>query len=197
LIRSTVAVWTARRRRWREEPNANIGIRTGDGRLVFDVDPRNGGDDSLDELQRVHGALPDSWADGTPGGGTHQWFTYPRDVQIQTKTKLFPGIDIKAQGGYAVAPPSVRRDGAYVWLAGYAPEDLPIADAPPWLLEMLSDASRAPVARPHDTSPCTHDRPRFPLLYADPSDDIPEDLKGARTTSHTRSRSSPMRAPIS
>ena len=131
---------------WHTTPNANIGIATGNGVLVFDVDPRNGGDFSLEELQRQHGAPPDTWTDRTPGGGGHFWLSYEPTLQLRGTKGLVPGIDIKAEGGYAVAPPSVRRDGEYVWLAGYSPDDLPIAPAPPWLLEMLS--ARSADARP-------------------------------------------------
>jgi hypothetical protein len=136
---------------WRTTTDANIGIATGNGVLVFDVDPRNSGDLSLDELQRAHGPLPETWTDRTPGRGTHNWYAYPPDAQVRC-TKLAPGIDIKAEGGYVVAPPSVRRDGGYVWLAGYAPDDLPIAAVPPWLLQRLStrSAGRATARRPYD-----------------------------------------------
>ena len=46
----------------------------------------------------------------------------------------YPGVDIKGDGGMFVAPPSRRNDGVYKWL-----NNLPIADAPHWLLELVCD----------------------------------------------------------
>lgn len=49
---------------WQRWPDANIGIPTGkiSGLIVLDIDPRNGGNDSLDALLEIHGPLPDtSW----------------------------------------------------------------------------------------------------------------------------------------
>ncbi len=43
---------------WTQWPNTNIGLRTGDGIIVLDVDVRHGGDESLDLLEFKHGKLP-------------------------------------------------------------------------------------------------------------------------------------------
>src|SRR5713101_5629140 len=46
-------------KRWfRDNPNSNVGIVTGDGLAVLDVDPRNGGEESLVKLQEKVGAVP-------------------------------------------------------------------------------------------------------------------------------------------
>src|SRR3954468_4151831 len=63
-----VATW------WKACPSANVGVRTGEGLVVLDVDPRNGGASTLRELVARHGALPNTWTVHTGGGGMHFYF---------------------------------------------------------------------------------------------------------------------------
>ena len=71
---STVARWAAR---W---PRANVGIATGEasGFFVLDVDPDNGGDETLARLIEEHGELPETAEQRTGSGGTHYLFASPR-----------------------------------------------------------------------------------------------------------------------
>ena len=46
---------------WRCRPDANIGIATGNGLTVLDIDPRHGGDKSIVDLQKKHGRLRRRW----------------------------------------------------------------------------------------------------------------------------------------
>ena len=64
---------------WKQWPDANIGIPTGtpSGLLVLDVDPRNGGQESLDGLIVEHGRFPDTAEQMTGGGGRHIIFRHP------------------------------------------------------------------------------------------------------------------------
>lgn len=108
------------RRWWLMWPDANIGLATGrdlpgGGYLaVLDIDPRNDGDSSVEELERKHGALPDTVIVRTGGGGWHHYFTSAEPVR--SRKDLAPGVDLKAVGGYVVAPPSVHASGAlYEW----------------------------------------------------------------------------------
>ena len=91
---------------WMEFPNANIGIATGkvSGVSVLDVDPRNGGDNTLDLLRKRSptGRLPDTPEVLTGGGGFHYYFGY----QPGLPSELGEGIEVKSDGGYVVAPPS-------------------------------------------------------------------------------------------
>jgi hypothetical protein len=101
---------------WSNNPNANVGIATGriSGLVVLDVDPRNGGDSQLQELQRVHGDLPDTLVAATGGGGSHYFFKAPEGGLASGV--LAPGLDLKAEGGYVVAAPSVHPGGeTYRW----------------------------------------------------------------------------------
>lgn len=60
-------------RRW---PHANIGGAAGakSGRVVLDVDPRHGGDVSLELLEHEHGSLPETQEALTGSGGRHFYF---------------------------------------------------------------------------------------------------------------------------
>ena len=64
---------------WTQWPDANIGIITGkiSDLLVIDVDPRHGGDKSLEDLIKKHGK-PKTYVVGTGGRGLHLYFQYPK-----------------------------------------------------------------------------------------------------------------------
>lgn len=108
---STIRKW------WTRWPTANIGVVTGEasGMFVLDVDPRNGGDLTLARLEREHGTLPPTLVARTGGGGRHILFAHP-GMKVSAGVKLGPGLDIKGEGGYIVAAPSVHASGAkYEW----------------------------------------------------------------------------------
>jgi hypothetical protein len=73
--------------------------------------------------------------------GRHFYFRPPKDpmgvsLEVPSGTGFLPGLDVRAQGGYVVAPPSVYDPtGAYVWET--VPED-GIADMPYWVLEYIT-----------------------------------------------------------
>lgn len=120
---------------WQRWPEANIGMAMGPASGVFavDVDPRNGGDLALEELQAKHGRLPDTINAMTGGGGQHLLFRF--DPGRALPGKLGKGIDIKGDGGYIVVEPSVHASGvAYAWEAEGDPIYGAIsAPAPAWL----------------------------------------------------------------
>ena len=126
---------------WKRWPDANIGIPTGaaSGLLVLDVDPRNGGTESLERSILEHGPLPDTAGQITGGGGRHIIFRHPGGPVPKT---LAPGIDLKGDGGYIVVAPSVHPSGNhYEWdgIEG-AKALLNPAEPPPWLLERIAVA---------------------------------------------------------
>jgi Bifunctional DNA primase/polymerase, N-terminal len=100
---------------WTQQPDANVGIVTGaaSGIFVFDVDPRHGGDEHLAELEREHHPLPRTTEAATGGGGRHLFFAHPGG-RVPSRT-IVPGVDVKGDGGYVVAPPSVTT-ASYSWL---------------------------------------------------------------------------------
>jgi putative DNA primase/helicase len=119
---------------WRARPNANIGIALPEGVIAVDIDPRNGGDRTLAALEAEHGPLPATRTQDTGGGGEHRLFRISVAAK-QLRGKLGMGIEIKKLGGYIIAEPSNHESGgAYRWRDWSAP----IADAPAWLIEMLT-----------------------------------------------------------
>lgn len=119
---------------WQRWPDANIGVRTGSisGLVVLDVDPDHGGDASILRLIEEHGAIPETVASITGGGGRHYLFAHPGGIEIRnTAGKLGRGLDTRGDGGYIVAAPSVHPSGTpYAW----EDFDLALADAPEWLV---------------------------------------------------------------
>ncbi len=103
---------------WDRLPDSNIGIPTGSvsGLVVLDIDPRNGGDDSLWDLEEQYSRLPATAEVITGGGGRHIYFAYPDGIrQIKSKT-IASGVEIKADGSYVVAPHSLHISGRrYEW----------------------------------------------------------------------------------
>lgn len=131
LINATTCVETIERW-WTKVPQANIAIRTGGGLVVVDVDPRHGGDDNLRALESEHGELP-----LTPqvitGGGSHYYFKQHGFVKSSNGV-LAPGIDVKGDGGYVVAPPSNHVSGRlYEWDVAFRLSTTPIAALPEWM----------------------------------------------------------------
>lgn len=129
---------------WARWPAANIGIVCGpvSGIFAIDVDPRNGGEASLDTLQAQIGTLPDTVEAMTGGGGRHIVFRYPREQFVRSRAHVLgPGLDVKASGGYIVVEPSSHLSGtAYTWEASSDPlQGVTVADAPAGLLERLVD----------------------------------------------------------
>lgn len=132
---------------WSEWPDANVGIATGpeSGLLVLDIDPRNGGDDSFDELVHRIGALPETPEVLTGGGGRHFFFRWPSGVESLKAKPIGQGIDVKGAGGYVVAAPSLHASGrVYGWEASSRPGDVPLADVPAALLALLQAPGKAP-----------------------------------------------------
>lgn len=135
---------------WQKWPHANVGIATGikSGIVVLDIDPHHGGDESLADLLHNHSPLPDTWESLTGGGGRHIVFKHPGGI-FKNRTGLAPGIDVRGDGGYIVAPPSVHASGrTYAWELSATPGEVPLADIPPWLLALPKEpqGSNIPIA---------------------------------------------------
>lgn len=124
---------------WEKYPRANIGIPTGpeSGIVALDNDPRHGGDESKRRLER-RGNFPYTSTAHTGGKGEHTMMAHPGSgVKIKSRPLPgYPGIDIKADGGYIVAPPSNHiSGGSYSWKI--PPDNTPLAKIPDWLMALL------------------------------------------------------------
>jgi hypothetical protein len=130
---------------WRRWPWANVGIATGaaSGFFVLDVDGPPGAE-SLRDLEAQHGKLPSTVEQITGGGGRHLLFRYPENLAIGNKVGMAPGLDVRGDGGYIVAPPSVHVSGrVYTWELSSRPGEAELAEAPSWLLGVLKPAGDA------------------------------------------------------
>jgi len=119
--------------RW---PAANVGLVTGrvSGLVVVDIDPRHGGAASLERMRDEHGQLPRTVEAATGGGGRHLYFAYP-GLPVANRVGILPGIDLRADGGCVVAPPSLHPSGRrYRWAPGRGPHEVALAALPGWLL---------------------------------------------------------------
>src|SRR2546428_2118695 len=120
---------------WTVWPDANIGIACQQsGILVLDVDPRNGGDETLAALIEKFGALPETLTADTGGGGQHYVLEHPG---VKLPAHAGRGLDIK-DDGYIVVAPSLHASGKrYTW----RDPDASVVEVPRWLL----DLGRAPT----------------------------------------------------
>jgi putative DNA primase/helicase len=117
----------------------NIGVRTGmvSRIIVLDADGEDGAN-NLQKLQREHGPLPATLMSQT-GRGLHYWFAINRAI-ANSASKIAPHIDVRGDGGYAVAPPSTHETGVqYRWL-----NNLPPAPVSDWLAKLASPPKLAP-----------------------------------------------------
>jgi DNA polymerase I-like protein with 3'-5' exonuclease and polymerase domains len=132
-------------RDWQRWPNANIGLPTDatNGFWVLEADTREGhpklgdqdGLDTLAAFEREFGPLPNTLCAESPSGSQHRYFRHPAGAPVRSKAGWRHGIDIKGEGGMVIAPPSRRGDKAYRWV-----NQLPIAEAPEWLLGLIQDS---------------------------------------------------------
>lgn len=138
-----------------EGKTANIGLATGPTSNIFVLDIDGAiGESSLSNYP----AMPETLT-STTGRGRHLIFRYP-DKKVYTRAgKFAPGLDIRGDGGYIVAPPSIHYTGVvYQWLD----ENTPIAEAPEWLLDIICKAPEAKTApipnTPSNSDKCDSDK---------------------------------------
>ena len=121
---------------WRQEPQFNLAIATGavSGIFVVDID----GLDAEVELRRLeaeHGEIP-STIEAITARGRHVYFRSPEIPVRNSVSKIAPGIDVRGDGGYVLAPPSIHPTGRrYEWSVDCASS---LAAGPAWLLDKIS-----------------------------------------------------------
>jgi Bifunctional DNA primase/polymerase, N-terminal len=140
----TVRTW------WRSSPHANVGIRTGtDGPVVLDVDG-DLGELALRGLVAHHGAFQALWV--RTGSGWHAYFAHPGTPVPNSAGRVGDGLDVRGDGGYVVAPPSLHANlGRYRWhgARGARTGSLPVGGLPAmpdWLLQLVAPPARERAA---------------------------------------------------
>lgn len=124
----TIRAW------WSTWPEANIGLRTGNGLVVIDCDP---GRADTEAFERT---LPETLTVLTGGGGRHYFLAGSAPC---SQNRLAEGVDVRGEGGYVVAAPSLHASGSrYQWDVG-SPEEL--AELPEELAQL---AARKPANAP-------------------------------------------------
>jgi putative DNA primase/helicase len=126
---------------WKESPFANIGVATGpESFWVVDLDMKDGVN-GLESLNTEFGDKMDFDADNylcatTATGGVHLLFQWPKQGVIRNAQGIFPGVDLRGEGGYIVVAPSARKIEdkyvQYTWNDG----SLPISPAPEWARDL-------------------------------------------------------------
>lgn len=113
----------------------NLAIATGNGLAVLDCDRRHDGHRTLAALERRHGKIPRD-PEVITGNGGHIYLRYDRRLVLPSGSGLLgPGLDLKADNGYVVAPPSLHFSGhRYHWHDGSSPPRA--ARMPRWLLDL-------------------------------------------------------------
>lgn len=156
---------------WARHPDANVGVATGaaGGFDALDVDGDEGAA-SLAALERAHGRLPTTPEALTGGGGRHLLFAHAEG--LRNAVRFAPGLDVRTDGGYIVAPPSVHPSGrAYAWDVTLDPADVPPAPWPAWLATRIAAPRVAPQL------------PAVPGVAAGSGRPIPEGERNATLTS--------------
>ena len=139
---------------WGAWPDANIGLATGDGLAVIDVDEEAG----FDELETAHGDMATTLESVTGSGGRHLFYSYSGG-ELRSRNGFGRGVDLKSDGGYVIVAPSVHPSGGvYTWdTPDEGPSD-PIAALPSWVRQVRQavptargSGGRGPVRRTSST----------------------------------------------
>ena len=157
--RAKVEAW------WGSYITASIGVATGAGSgiTVIDADVGNGkpGLINLTRIFASHGGVPNTFTVNTGGGGLHIYFKYSKDLRTGVNV-LAEAIDVRNDGGYVIAPPSMHMIGEYKWRSDSAE----LMALPPWLLEQPAQ----PRTRGKTKELLPLDQVQEMLVHIDPAD---------------------------
>ena len=150
-------------------PYANIGIVTGkiSGIVVFDLDS-----DHAVQYAEDEGGFPDSPSVRT-GKGRHVYASYP-GFEVRNDVRKELDIDIRADGGYVAAPPSIHGNGSkYTWEDGFSIHEIDPAPCSSWMTDYLKEVASSSITpttkklpKPSD-DPITVSTPADSESYAD------------------------------
>lgn len=132
---------------WTRFPKANIAVHLeASGLCAVDIDPRNGGIETIEMLEAQHGPLVSDLLQFSGGGGEHRIFQKPGQQQLPGK--LGPGVDMKLNG-YVMLEPSNHLSGhQYAWEASSDPRDGILASPLPDWVRDLAAARTVSISAP-------------------------------------------------
>ena len=180
---------------WKEWPGAMIGIPMGSWTGVWALDPdapkppnNTDGRRNWAQLKLKHGDHARTHTHNTPGGGQHILFKYHADKPITNREGGIArlGINVRGEGGYVIAPPSMTADGNRYEFAD-ALEAFNFAEAPDWLYDLIltkpsiSEQAVSRVRAPADWPfPATSHRPYAEAALRRECDDLAATATGDR-----------------
>jgi hypothetical protein len=136
---------------WRRVPTYNIGVATGrvSGIIVVDVD-NDDAEVEIKKLEAEYSALP-ATVEAITARGRHLFFKQPACEVHNSAGKIAPGVDVRGDGGYVIAPPSVHPTGKrYCWSVDSAGA---FAEVPEWLLDKITAPALVPAVVPNGALP--------------------------------------------
>jgi len=129
-------------------PTCGIGLTTGrkQNLVVIDIDVKSGGMESAKKLAEEYGVrlTDDTTVVESPSTGIHIWSEYPEEGLASSASVLAPGIDIRADGGFIVVPPTK----GYRYLS-----DTPLKKLPEFITLRLSSTQPEQISNPDEPSP--------------------------------------------
>jgi P4 family phage/plasmid primase-like protien len=118
-------------------PRPNVGLKLGDGLVRVDIDSEIG----EEHIAKRNLPLPDSW-EFTSGRGRGILYHVPVERTCCKRT-IYEKVELLGDGQQTVIPSSIHRRGTpYEWKAGHAPTEMPLADAPEWIIAEMDVAER-------------------------------------------------------
>lgn len=148
---------------WKENPKWNVGIATGpkSGFWVIDVDIK----DNVDGWESLEKHFGDRWSFDpqtqliakTASEGFHFLFQWDKNIPARNYIGVLPGVDIRGDGGYIVAAPSVAMTKKGWKQYQWNDLQLPIPPAPDWALELLHLGSQPSYDKDSSSSQDTPD----------------------------------------
>ena len=131
---------------WDRWPDASVGVATGSASNLIVIDEDLDEDKGIDGYhsvmawERDHKPLPETVRALTGRGGAHMYFHYT-GTDIGNRAGILEGVDVRGEGGYVIAPPSMHPNGTeYQW--EYPPDEIPLAELNDTVREFLSTGAR-------------------------------------------------------
>jgi putative DNA primase/helicase len=132
---------------WSRHPRAGVGIATGEASRVWVLDIDGHEAMAWYDAQLVaHGMAPTLGV--RTSRGAHLYWRWADGVMVRNAQGIAPGVDVRGEGGYVCAPPTVHRSGhVYTWVIEDGWARTP-TDPPAWLLELVRERPRPPTPKP-------------------------------------------------